>query len=46
MNQPRPMSAAEFFEWEARQHDRFELIDGIAFAMAGASDAHGTSAIP
>jgi Uma2 family endonuclease len=44
MSQPEmhPMTAAEFLSWETEQPERYEFIDGQAFAMAGASEAHGT----
>ena len=35
-----PMSGDEFLEWERRQHDRHECIDGEIYAMAGASRSH------
>jgi Uma2 family endonuclease len=34
------MSAEEFLEWDLRQEQRHELVDGVPVAMAGAKRAH------
>lgn len=34
------MSAADFLEWEQRQTDRYELVDGQPQMMAGGTRAH------
>ena len=36
----RRMSLDEFWEWQSRQDDRYELIDGEPVAMAGAQQQH------
>lgn len=36
------MSLDEFLAWEAEQPERWEFIDGEAFAMAGGTDVHNT----
>ncbi len=38
------MSLTEFLAWETEQPERWEFIDGEAFAMAGGSDVHNTIA--
>ncbi len=39
---PHFLSAAEYLAWEATQAERYELVDGEIFAMAGAEDRHVT----
>jgi Uma2 family endonuclease len=39
------MSLDEFLAWEAGEKTKHEFLDGHAFAMAGASRAHGTIAL-
>jgi Uma2 family endonuclease len=34
------MSAEEFLEWGLRQEQRYELVDGVPVAMAGAKQRH------
>jgi Uma2 family endonuclease len=34
------MSVAEFLEWDLRQEDRYELVDGVPRAMTGARVSH------
>jgi Uma2 family endonuclease len=34
------MSVAEFLEWDLRQQDRYELVDGVPRAMTGARVSH------
>lgn len=36
----RPMEAEEYLAWEASQPERHELVEGVPFAMAGASLQH------
>ena len=36
------MKLDEFLTWEAEQPERWEFVDGEAFAMAGGSDVHNT----
>jgi Uma2 family endonuclease len=36
----RRMTAAEFLEWCTFQEDRYELVDGVPVAMAGAKQVH------
>jgi len=36
----RPMGAEEYLAWEASQEERHELLEGVPYAMAGASEAH------
>ena len=36
------MSLDEFLAWEAEQPERWEFLDGEAFAMAGGTDVHNT----
>jgi Uma2 family endonuclease len=38
--QPRPLSLEAYLEWEAQSPERHELVEGITYAMAGASKAH------
>jgi len=38
---PAPMTATEFLAWDPWGGDRWELIDGIACAMAPAAPCHG-----
>lgn len=38
------MKLDEFLAWEAEQPERWEFVDGEAFAMAGGSDVHNTIA--
>jgi len=35
------MSVEEYFEWELRQEERYEYIDGELIEMPGVSDKHG-----
>jgi Uma2 family endonuclease len=37
---PRRMSLAEFLEWDLRQDERYELVDGEPRAMTGARVSH------
>lgn len=37
---PKRLTLREFLEWEERQPGRYELLDGLVRAMAGASQAH------
>jgi len=42
---PSPrFDAAAYLDWEARQTEKHEYLDGEVFAMAGASRAHATVA--
>jgi Uma2 family endonuclease len=43
--QPRPWTLEEFLAWEQTQEDKFELVDGVVFAMAGGTGAHATIAV-
>ncbi len=36
----RRMGADEFLEWHLRQEERYELVDGVPVAMAGAKQRH------
>lgn len=36
--------AEDYLQWEARQSERHEFLDGEVFAMAGAEDRHVTAA--
>jgi len=36
------MTADEFLKWEIEQPERWELVDGECFAMAGGTDVHNT----
>jgi Uma2 family endonuclease len=36
------LTAEEFLEWEIEQTERWELVDGECFAMAGGTDVHNT----
>jgi len=38
--QPKPWTLDEFLAWEQRQTDKFELVGGMVFAMAGGTAAH------
>jgi len=38
------LTAGEFLEWEIEQPERWELVDGECFAMAGGTDIHNTIA--
>lgn len=39
--QPRPrLDPAAYLEWESRQSERHELVDGEVYAMTGARDRH------
>ena len=38
------LSPGEYLDWEQAQDVKHEYVDGQVFAMAGASDAHGTVA--
>lgn len=38
----RAMNLDEFLAWEAQQPERWEFVDGEAFAMAGGTDVHNT----
>ena len=42
-NNPK-ISVDEYFEWESRQENRYEYINGEVFAMAGGSIDHSTIA--
>ncbi len=39
------LTIAEFLDWEVRQQERFELLDGIPQAMAGGSRNHSAIAL-
>ena len=41
MEDPRPLSVAEFLAWEARQTANHELLDGVIVAMSNPTKAHG-----
>jgi Uma2 family endonuclease len=41
----KTMSATEYFAWEEAQTSRHDFYLGEVFAMAGASDAHNTTAL-
>jgi len=34
------LTAGEFLAWEIEQPERWELVDGECFAMAGGTDVH------
>lgn len=36
----RPMEAEEYLAWEASQPERHKLVEGVPFAMPGASRVH------
>ncbi|NBC31631.1 MAG: Uma2 family endonuclease [Alphaproteobacteria bacterium] len=38
----RPMTVAEFLDWQPPDGRRYQLVDGRPVAMAPGSDAHGT----
>ena len=38
------LTAEEFIAWEIEQPERWELVDGECFAMAGGTDVHNTIA--
>ena len=38
------LTAEEFLAWEIEQPERWELVDGECFAMAGGTDVHNTIA--
>ena len=38
----RAMNLDEFLAWEGQQPERWEFVDGEAFAMAGGTDVHNT----
>lgn len=42
MDQPLPgaISLSEFMDWEARQSERYEWVDGVVVPIAGVSDDH------
>jgi hypothetical protein len=42
MDQPLPesISLSDFLEWEARQSDRYEWVDGVVIPVSGVSDEH------
>lgn len=42
---PREWSLDEFFDWEARQAERWELVDGQPVMMAGGTQAHALIAV-
>ncbi len=35
------LSPQEYFDWEAQQPERYEYFDGVVYAMAGGTLAHG-----
>ncbi len=35
------LTPQEYFDWEAQQQQRYEYFDGVVYAMAGGSLAHG-----
>lgn len=37
---PNYFSADEYLQWEDQQEDKHEYIDGLIYAMAGASESH------
>jgi Uma2 family endonuclease len=39
---PKRLTVREFLEWEERQPQRYELIDGLVRMMAGGTKDHGT----
>lgn len=41
MEDPKPLSVAEFLAWEARQSTNHELIDGVIVAMSNPTKAPG-----
>lgn len=41
---PRPWSLAEFLAWEELQPEKYELVDGVVYAMAGVTQARATIA--
>ena len=44
--QPKiPFGPDDYLAWEQEQSGRNEYVDGEVFAMSGASDAHGTTAL-
>ena len=38
---PKPMTLAEFLEWDDGTDRRYELLDGLPIMMAPATEAHG-----
>jgi Uma2 family endonuclease len=38
---PKPMTVAEFLEWDDGTDRRYQLVDGIPVVMAPATEAHG-----
>jgi Uma2 family endonuclease len=43
--QPKPWTLQEFLAWEESEPDKFELVDGVVFAMAGGTAAHARLAV-
>jgi Uma2 family endonuclease len=39
---PKPWTVEDFLEWEARQPERCEFVDGMVLGMVGGSAAHAT----
>jgi Uma2 family endonuclease len=37
---PKPWTVDDFLEWEARQPERYEFVDGRIVAMVGGTYAH------
>lgn len=37
---PNYFSADEYLQWEDQQEEKHEYIDGLIYAMAGASESH------
>jgi Uma2 family endonuclease len=37
---PKPWTVEDFLEWEARQPERYEFVDGMILGMVGGSVAH------
>lgn len=43
--QRKPWTVQEFLAWEETQPEKFEMVDGIVFAMAGGTANHATIAV-
>lgn len=41
----QPMTLDEFLEWEERQPERWEYIDGVVRTMSGGTEDHDRSAV-